>query len=123
MLVSRLPSAYHRSRALPRPTSYSPAQKSQRIAGELALSLPDSDVETVWLTMSAEERILYALHGCADGVPKWADTHRATALTLADLDLGLSRRRYALASLYQARGTASTHPHAHTPIRTRRPLM
>lgn len=83
--------------------------KAQRLAGEAALSLPEAAVDTVWLTMSAEERILYALHGCADGVPRWADSHRATALTLKDLDQGLSKRRYALASQYQERAvTGST---------------
>ena len=77
--------------------------KSQRISGEAALSLPDSDVDTVWLTMSHEEKVLYALHGCADGVPRWADAHRAAALSLKDLDMGLSKRRYALASIYHER--------------------
>ena len=34
-----------------------------------ALSLPDSEVATVWLTMSADERLLYDLASCADGAP------------------------------------------------------
>ena len=46
--------------------------KSQRIQGEEALSLPDSDVATVWLDMSPDEKLLYDLAGCADGSPKYA---------------------------------------------------
>ena len=41
--------------------------KAQRINGEAALSLPDADVETVWLEMSRDEKALYQLHECADG--------------------------------------------------------
>lgn len=74
--------------------------KSQRINGEEALSLPDADVATVWLTMSADERLLYDLCCCADGVPKWGDVNRVTDATLADLSSGLSKRRAALATDY-----------------------
>ena len=41
--------------------------KSQRIKGEVALALPESECNTAWLTFSRSERVLYALHGCADG--------------------------------------------------------
>ena len=74
--------------------------KSQRISGEAALSLPDADSDVVWLTMSDDERALYKLHCCADGVPKWADASRVTELKLADVASGLGRRRHALASVY-----------------------
>ena len=74
--------------------------KSQRIGGEAALSLPDADVATVWLTMSEDERAAYDIYGCADGVPKWADVNRVTDATLADLSSGLSKRRAALAHRY-----------------------
>ena len=70
------------------------------VKGELALSLPDSDVETVWLDFSKEERVLYSLHACADGIPKWADTNRMTETTLADVASGLGKRRGALSGLY-----------------------
>jgi hypothetical protein len=33
--------------------------KSQRIGGEVALALPDADCQTVWLEMSADEKLLY----------------------------------------------------------------
>ena len=39
--------------------------KAQRIRGEVALALPDADVDTCWLEMSKEERVLYDLHACA----------------------------------------------------------
>ena len=74
--------------------------KRQRIHGEAALSLPDADVETVWLTMSADERALYALSSCADGVPTWADVNRVNDASLADLNKGLTKRRAALATDY-----------------------
>jgi len=41
--------------------------KAMRIGGEVALALPDADCETVWLDMSADERLLYRVSGCADG--------------------------------------------------------
>ena len=41
--------------------------KAQRLAsGEAALALPDSQCETVWLTMSAQEKTLCAPHGRAE---------------------------------------------------------
>ena len=33
--------------------------KSMRIGGEVALSLPEADCDTVWLTMSGDERMMY----------------------------------------------------------------
>ena len=63
----------------------------------------------MWLTMGADEAALYQIHCCADGVPKWADTNRMTACTLADLAEGISRRRAALAHSYAERAvTGST---------------
>ena len=38
-----------------------------RIGGEVALALPVADCQTVWLTMSADERLLYGLHECVNG--------------------------------------------------------
>lgn len=46
--------------------------KSQRIGGEVALALPDADCQTVWLEMSADEKMLYDLHACYDGKPTWS---------------------------------------------------
>jgi hypothetical protein len=43
--------------------------KSQRIGGEVALALPDCDVRTVLLDMSADEKTLYDDAACTDGVP------------------------------------------------------
>jgi hypothetical protein len=40
--------------------------KSMRIGGEVALALPDADHQTVWLTMSEDERLLYELHHCCE---------------------------------------------------------
>ena len=40
--------------------------KSQRIGGTVALALPDADLQTVWLSMSADERLLYELHHCCE---------------------------------------------------------
>jgi len=74
--------------------------KSQRIRGTSALVLPEKECETVWLTMSADEATLYAMHCCADGVPAWADRGRTGALTLSDLNEGIGMRRSALAHLY-----------------------
>ena len=53
--------------------------KSQRIQGAEALSLPDSEVATVWLTMSEDERLLYDLASCADGAPPPGQDHPITA--------------------------------------------
>ena len=38
--------------------------KRMRIGGEVALSLPEADCQTVWLTMSDDEKVLYQLHAC-----------------------------------------------------------
>ena len=43
--------------------------KSMRIGGDVALALPDAECKTVWLDMSADEKVLYQLHVCADGGP------------------------------------------------------
>ena len=75
---------------------------------QVALALPDADVETVWLEMSEHEKVLYQLHACADGIPKWADENRMTELTIADLGNGLSKRRNALAGMYSKDAVVGT---------------
>ena len=55
--------------------------KSQRIQGAEALSLPDAEVATVWLTMSEDERLLYDLASCADGAPPAGQDHPTTVAT------------------------------------------
>ena len=45
--------------------------KAQRIHGEAALSLPDADVQTTMLELTPDERALYDLAACADGLPDW----------------------------------------------------
>jgi len=64
--------------------------KSQRIGGEVALALPATDAETVWLDMSPDERLLYKHHGCADD----------DGLHAANLAQQLMNRRKACAHLY-----------------------
>ena len=39
--------------------------KGQRIGGEVALALPESECTTTWLDMTADEKLLYDLHHCA----------------------------------------------------------
>ena len=41
--------------------------------------------------MSADERLLYDLASCADGIPKWADVNRVAGASLADLSKGLGK--------------------------------
>jgi len=41
--------------------------------------------------MSADERILYRLHCCADGAPSWADASRYSDSTIADVGTGRHR--------------------------------
>ena len=84
--------------------------KSQRLHGEVALSLPESEVATSWLDFTPDERILYNIHACADGVPKWADGNRHTACSIADVSSGISRRRSAAAHLYLERAVVGTEP-------------
>ena len=86
-----------------RPCLFGRHSKSQRIAGEAALSLPESECDTAWLDFSRDERVLYGLHGCTDGVPKWADANRQSQLTISDVTQGLSRRRSAVAHVYHER--------------------
>ena len=38
--------------------------KSQRIGGEVALALPETECSTVWLDMSDDERVMYNVHRC-----------------------------------------------------------
>jgi len=68
--------------------------KSQRIGGEVALALPETDAETVWLDMSPDERLIYKHHGCADD--------DGTGLDTDELSKQLIRRRKACAHLYSA---------------------
>ena len=65
----------------------------------------------MWLTMSADERLLYDLASCADGIPKWADVNRVAGASLADLSKGLTKRRAALAQAPIRILTLSAHMH------------
>jgi superfamily II DNA or RNA helicase len=38
--------------------------KSQRIGGEVALALPETECSTLWLEMSEDERVMYNVHRC-----------------------------------------------------------
>lgn len=49
--------------------------KSQRIAGEEALKLPDATSRTELLDMSPQERALYEIAACLDGCPSWLEPH------------------------------------------------
>lgn len=80
--------------------------KAQRIGGEVALALPASDCETVLLDMNEADRTLYALHACADGIPKWADVHRETRCEMSDLGRGLRLRREACAHVYSIKAVS-----------------
>jgi len=89
--------------------------KAQQIRGEAALALPDTDTETIWLTMSEPEATLYKMHACADGIPKWADENRMNGASLSDLNEGLGKRRGALAHIYNEAalcGSSSSAPYA-----------
>lgn len=75
--------------------------KSQRIAGEAALALPEADCKTELVTMSDDERLLYSLARCVDGIPEWlapdyphgsADSRANSATALA---AGFSRQHAA----------------------------
>ena len=61
--------------------------------------------------MSADERLLYDLASCADGIPKWADVNRVAGASLADLSKGLTKRRAALAQAPIRIRTLSAHIH------------
>lgn len=64
--------------------------KAQRIDGEVALSLPASDCETVWLDMSAAERARY------EGLTKRVDGRKHDGALMAmglEMELGLLARR------------------------------
>ena len=65
----------------------------------------------MWLTMSADERLLYDLASCADGIPKWADVNRVAGASLAELSKGLTKRRAALAQAAIRIRTLSAHIH------------
>lgn len=72
--------------------------KAMRIGGDVALSLPEKDTQTVWLDMSDDERLLYQVHACDEGKPPWA--RQETYLSLKDLGIGIQKRRRALSHLY-----------------------
>ena len=65
--------------------------KSQQIRGEVALALPEADCQTVYLDMSADEKLLYELSACSDGT---------STLHLSALNDRLRGRREACAHLY-----------------------
>ena len=66
--------------------------KSQRIGGEVALALPATEAETVWLDMSPDELVIYQHHGCRDGERSLQTDHLATQLAM---------RRKACVHLYE----------------------
>lgn len=72
--------------------------KAMRIGGDVALSLPEKDIQTVWLDMSEDERLLYQVASCDEGKPPWA--RREAYLSLKDLGVGIQKRRNALSHLY-----------------------
>ena len=83
--------------------------KAQRIGGEVALALPDASSETVWLQMSADEKLLYALHACYDGKPEWSKLvtlSKRKPHKLDELERGLTRRRDATCHAYSAKAVA-----------------
>ena len=51
--------------------------RSQRINGDIALALPEASLETILLDMPKDERTLYDLAACSDGVPDWLHRLRA----------------------------------------------
>ena len=60
--------------------------KSMRIGGEVALALPDADLQTCWLDMSADEKLLYELHHCTSAhldPPTWVVASVLAALLTA----------------------------------------
>jgi len=87
--------------------------KSQRIKGEVALALPESECNTAWVTFSRSEQVLYALHGCADGVPALADANRHNLCTIDDVAKGLSNRRRAAAHMYSERAVTGDSAKKH----------
>jgi SWI/SNF-related matrix-associated actin-dependent regulator of chromatin subfamily A3 len=92
----------------------------------VALALPETDSQTVWLEMSRDEQMVYGLHACADGVPTWADESRTTTCTLKDLNKGRTRRRGAAAHVYQetiAGKRKSPHSDAMISVSIHRPVQ
>ena len=59
--------------------------KAQRIHGEAALSLPDADVQTTMLELTPDERALYDLAACADGLPDWLHAQYARTVKMSVL--------------------------------------
>ena len=72
--------------------------KSQRIGGELALALPESDTCTIWLDFSAEESRLYDL-SVKHEASKTARLNQAGATAMA-LEMALAKRRAACGNAY-----------------------
>ena len=72
--------------------------KAMRIGGDVALSLPEKDIQTVWLDMSDDERLLYQVASCDEGKPPW--TRKNDYLSLKDLEMGIQKRRDTLSHLY-----------------------
>ena len=62
--------------------------KAMRIGGEVALALPDADLQTAWLTMSEDEKLLYELHHCAEeGISQYATKKLEACSHLYDTDI------------------------------------
>ena len=66
--------------------------------------MPDADCVTVWLDMSADEKLLYDLHACKDGEPSWSQpaamAARRSAVKLAELKEGVQLRMHAACHSY-----------------------
>ena len=61
--------------------------KSQRIGGQAALSLPDTDQAIVFLDMNEDEKLIYQLHRCSDlpASGKWVPYKHGRRLVRATL--------------------------------------
>ena len=75
--------------------------KSMRIGGEVALSLPEADCTTVWLTMSSKEAQLYQRAVQMDGTRLWtAGRGGQGGSRLFDVENMTMRRRQVCANTY-----------------------
>jgi SNF2 family DNA or RNA helicase len=77
--------------------------KGQRIGGDVALALPESDTETVWLTMTSLERQMYAKAVEAD--TRLASKLQQEGGNAFRLEMSLRHRRGACSDVYTLDGT------------------
>ena len=83
--------------------------KAQRIHGAAALSLPDASVQTTMLELTADERALYDLAACADGLPDWLHPQYPRPWVdekRANLGKGVERRLRACACAFDSPSAA-----------------